>query len=228
MHDNTHLQIADIFRSGFQDYRKKAPDLPYDHYKAVNALLACKTAALGGHAYRCDHCGHEKISYNSCRNRHCPSCQGANRIEWVQNRLDELLPVSYFHVVFTIPRQLNAFALRNKKSFYDILFKSVSQTMQTLGRDPKRLGGEMGFIAVLHTWGQNLMDHPHVHCVVPAGGITDQNGWRHSRNKDFLFPIAVLAKLFRGKFMAAFKQAVACIDEEHGHVARGRPGAGGR
>jgi hypothetical protein len=199
--------VADIFRDGFPAYVQVHGPLPGEHYKAADAIRGCRTARMGGHVYACDACGHEHITYNSCRNRHCPQCQALARAHWVQKRMEELLPVPYFHVVFTIPAELNPFALRNKRAVYAILFHAVSETLLELARNKKHLGASIGFIAVLHTWGQNLMDHPHVHCVVPGGGI--KNGaWVHGKG-GFLFPVQVMGALFRGKFMAYFKKAVA-------------------
>ncbi|OGJ88419.1 MAG: hypothetical protein A2268_02745 [Candidatus Raymondbacteria bacterium RifOxyA12_full_50_37] len=184
----------------------------------ANAIMACRTAQLGGHVYQCDSCGHEHISYNSCRNRHCPQCQALARSAWVQARMDDLLPVPYFHAVFTIPPALNPFALRNKEAFYALMFKAVSETLLELAKNKKRLGAVIGFIAILHTWGQNLMDHPHIHCVVPGGGIQETR-WIHCRRK-FLFPIRVLSALFKGKLMAYFREAVTNNDIQfHGALA---------
>jgi hypothetical protein len=203
------IELADVFRVGFREYAAQHAPLPAQHYKVVNALLSCHTSLLGGHIYRCEECGHEKISYNSCRNRHCPSCQGTARAQWVDNRMKELLPVPYFHVVFTIPSELNPFALRNKKAFYNILFKAASETLLTLAEDPKYLGAAIGFFAILHTWGQNLLDHPHLHCVVPAGGLAaDGSRWKKIPYGKFLFPVKVMSALFRGKFLDFFKAAV--------------------
>jgi hypothetical protein len=207
--DKQPLELADVFRVGLADYLSQSNALPLEHYKAANAIMSCHTAALGGHIFRCEDCGHEKISYNSCRNRHCPSCQAAARVEWVDNRVKELLPVPYFHVVFTIPAQLNPFALRNKRVFYGILFKAAAETLHALAAREKYLGAGIGFIAVLHTWGQNLLDHPHLHCVVPAGGLSDDmSQWKTTPYSEFLFPVKVLSKLFRGKFLDLFKRAV--------------------
>jgi len=200
--DNT---VAAIFNQGFEDYRSNQL-LPIEHYKVANAIMACRTASLGGHVHKCDTCGHEHIAYNSCRNRHCPQCQALARAAWVEARMEDLLPVPYFHVVFTIPSELNPFALRNKEAFYPLMFKAVSETLLELAKDKKRLDAVMGFIAILHTWGQNLMDHPHIHCVVPGGGLQG-NRWIHCK-KRFLFPIPVMRTLFRGKLMAYFKKAV--------------------
>jgi hypothetical protein len=203
------IELADVFRLGFDDYNAAHGPLPGQHYNVVNALLSCHTAALGGHVYRCESCGHEKVSYNSCRNRHCPSCQAAARAQWVDCRLKELLPVPYFHVVFTLPASLNPFALRNKEVFYNLLFQAASRTLHDLSADPKYLDAGIGFIAILHTWGQNLLDHPHLHCVVPAGGLSaDCSRWKKTPYGKFLFPVKVLSALFRGKFLDLFKQAV--------------------
>lgn len=206
---NNVIELADVFRLGFSDYVAQKGPLPGHHYTVVNALLSCHTSSLGGHVYRCEQCGHEKISYNSCRNRHCPSCQATARAQWVDNRMKELLPVPYFHVVFTVPASLNPFALRNKEIFYNILFQAASETLQTLAGNPKRLGAEVGFIAILHTWGQNLLDHPHLHCVVPAGGLSaDRERWKKIPYGNFLFPVKVMSAMFRGKFLDLFKAAI--------------------
>jgi hypothetical protein len=203
------IELADVFRVGFDDFNAAHGPLPGHYYTVVNAILACHTSALGGHVYRCESCGHEKISYNSCRNRHCPSCQAVARAQWVDNRMKELLPVHYFHVVFTLPSQLNPFALRNKETFYNLLFQAASETLHTLAGDPKYLGASIGFIAVLHTWGQNLLDHPHLHCVVPAGGLSPSGSrWKKIPYGKFLFPAKVMSSLFRGKFLDLFKTAV--------------------
>ena len=145
------IELADIFRSGFSDYAAAVNKLPHEHYRVANALTSCHTAALGGHVFRCNECSHTQIAYNSCRNRHCPSCQAAERAKWVDKRVDELLAVPYFHVVFTVPAELNPFALRNKRAFYSILFKAASETLHTCAKRKKYLGADIGFIAVLHT-----------------------------------------------------------------------------
>jgi len=205
------LEIADVLRGGFADYEQAFGPLQPEQYKVSNAITACRTAVLGGHIDKCDNCSHERISYNSCRNRHCPKCQALARVAWVERRMSELLPVPYFHVVFTLPEQLNAFALRNKKAFYTIFFQAVSETLHAFARDPKYLGGEIGFFTILHTWGQNLLDHPHIHCVVPGGGLVGDTRWKHCR-KGFIFPVKAMAALFKGKLLAYFKAAVACGD----------------
>jgi len=204
----TPYTVADIFRAHFEQFVRQYGPFPRHHYKVAHAICQCRTEELGGHIYKCDTCSHEITLYNSCRNRHCPQCQAMARAQWVEKRMQDVLPVPYFHVVFTIPHQLNGIALRNKKPFYQLMLKAVSQTLRSLARDPKRLGGEIGFIAVLHTWGQNLMDHPHIHCIVPGGAFQDkENTWINCKN-NFLFPVPVMRKLFRGKCMDYFLKAV--------------------
>lgn len=166
----------------------------------MRAVEACRSADLGGHVDKCDNCGHISISYNSCRNRHCPKCQFLKKERWIEARTKDLLPIQYYHVVFTVPEELNPLVLRNQKVMYDILFRSVSGTLTELGKDPKHLGAQIGFTCVLHTWGQNLMDHPHIHCVVPGGGLSADRTWISCRKKFFL-PVRVLSSLFRGKFL---------------------------
>jgi len=206
---NPLYTVADIFRSHFDEYNRQYGPLPKHYYAAANAIMQCRTEQLGGHIYQCDSCSHEVTLYNSCRNRHCPQCQAMARAHWVDQRMKDALPVPYFHVVFTIPHQLNGIVLRNKKPFYSLMFKAVSETLLTLAHDPKRLGGQIGFIAALHTWGQNLMDHPHIHCIVPGGAFhIKDNAWKQCKN-NFLFPIAVLQKMFRGKCMDYFRKAIA-------------------
>jgi hypothetical protein len=202
------FEVADILHKGFSGYNEAFGPLPADQYKVANAIMACRTSLLGGHIDQCDHCKHERISYNSCRNRHCPKCQALQRARWVELRTRDLLPVHYFHVVFTIPQQLNPFALRNKKIFYSFFFQAVSETLQCFAHDKKYLGGEIAFFAILHTWGQNLMDHPHIHCVIPGGALLDNGRWKQCR-KDFLFPVKPLSALFKGKLLDYFKNAVA-------------------
>ncbi len=177
-------------------------------------IAACRTAALGGHLDSCPDCGHQRPSYNSCRDRHCPKCQSAARADWLEARLDRLLPVPYFHVVFTIPDDLNALALGNKRRVFGILFAAAAETLKVIARDEKHLGADIGFTAVLHTWGQKLFFHPHLHCVVTGGGLSpDGARWVKGRER-FLLSVKVLAKLFRGKFLAALERA-RCCDELH-------------
>jgi len=189
--------LADIFRQYGPSYRL-AHKLPLNQLRTMDAIERCRTAALGGHIDACEACGHLKISYNSCRNRHCPKCQFLKKEKWIEARRGELLPIPYFHVVFTLPDTLNPLALRNQKEVYGLLFKAASGTLTELART--RLGVRIGLIAVLHTWGQNLMDHPHLHCIVTGGGL-GEGTWRSSRRR-FLFPRKVMSRLFRGKFLS--------------------------
>lgn len=180
--------------------------MPRNQLRAIHAIEVCRTAELGGHVDECDNCGHISISYNSCRNRHCPKCQFLRKEKWIDARSEDLLPIQYFHVVFTIPGELNPLALRNQKTVYNILFRSASETLIELGNDPKRFGAQIGFISILHTWGQNLMDHPHVHCIVTGGGLSlDRSRWVSGR-KGFFIPVKVLSRLFRGKFLDYLKR----------------------
>jgi hypothetical protein len=193
-------------RSHGDEYRREHhPSAP--EQAVLRHIAACRTAALGGHLDKCPDCGHQRPSYNSCRDRHCPKCQSAARADWLEARLDRLLPVPYFHVVFTIPDDLNALALGNKRRVFDILFAAAAETLKVIARDEKHLGADIGFTAVLHTWGQNLLFHPHLHCVVTGGGLAlDGARWVNGRERFFL-PVKVLAELFRGKFIAALEQA---------------------
>jgi len=177
------------------------------HEKVLAAITRCRTAALGGHRDQCPECGHTAISYNSCRNRHCPRCQGNARLRWLQARERELLPSRYVHVVFTLPRELAPLALQNKRLIYRLLFHASAETLLEIARDPRHLGAEIGFFSVLHTWDQRLQHHPHVHCVVAAGGLApDHDRWICSR-RSFFLPVKVLRRVFRGKFVAALKTA---------------------
>lgn len=177
--------------------------------RAVLSMLgSCRTPALGGHVHACDRCGAEHVLYNSCRSRHCPSCLGHKSAEWLDARAEELLPVPYFHVVFTLPEQISAMALGNKRLIYGLLFRAATETLSQIARDPQHLGAEIGFVAVLHTWTQTLLHHPHVHCVIPAGGLSpDGTRWISSK-ANFFLPVRVLSRLFRGKFLALLTQAV--------------------
>ena len=168
------LEVADIVRARSAGFIEKSRRwLHWSHVKVLNAIARCRTASLGGHRDRCPKCGHEiAISYNSCRNRHCPKCQTAARNLWVAQRQAEVLPVGYFHVVFTLPHEFSALALQNKKLIYGLLFRASAETLLEVAANPKRLGAKIGFLSILHTWGQNLLHHPHVHCVVPAGGLS--------------------------------------------------------
>jgi Putative transposase/Transposase zinc-binding domain len=198
------VEVADVFRRHGPEYRN-AHCLPRNHLRAMRAIEACRTAALGGHKDRCQDCGHIEISYNSCRNRHCPKCQTLRKERWIEARAQDLLPVQYFHVVFSIPSELNPLAIMNQRVLYDLLFRSVSETLLELSDNPVHLGARIGFIAILHTWGQNLMDHPHIHCVVPGGGLSpDRSRWVASP-KRFFIHVKAMSKLFRGKFLDYLK-----------------------
>ncbi|UIF87941.1 IS91 family transposase (plasmid) [Cupriavidus necator] len=201
------LVLADIFR-GSQYRQTHADGLGRAQRRVMSAIELCRTAALGGHVEQCDACGHQRISYNSCRNRHCPRCQSLARAQWLEHRQAELLPkVEYFHVVFTLPEPVAMIAYQNKRTLYDILFRTSAETLRTIAADPKHLGAEIGFITVLHTWGQNLQHHPHVHCVVPGGGIApDGEHWVACR-PGFFLPVRVLSRLFRRLFLEQLRHA---------------------
>jgi hypothetical protein len=200
------FELAGIFRQYGAAYRA-GRKLPREQLRVMRAIEVCRTAALGGHAEKCSQCDHTRIAYNSCRNRHCPKCQGQERAQWLEGRKAELLPVQYFHVVFTIPEELARIAFYNKEVVYGILFHTAAETLLTIARDPKHLGAEIGFFAILHTWGQNLLHHPHVHCVVPGGGISpDQERWVGSK-PGFFLPVRVLSRLFRRLFLEALDEA---------------------
>jgi hypothetical protein len=196
------LELADIFRAAGPAYRAThAGHLSLQHLKVMSAIEHCRTAALGGHVEACEDCGHQRIAYNSCRNRHCPKCQAAAARTWLAEREADLLPVGYFHVVFTLPTEVADVALHNKAAVYDLLFHAASETMLTIAADRRHLGARIGITAVLHTWGSALTHHPHVHMIVPGGGIAlDEQRWICSRPK-FLLPVRVLGKLFRRLFL---------------------------
>jgi len=196
--------VAEIFRQHGPAYRE-SHRLPRNHLRVMRAIELCRTAVLGGHKDRCDHCGHLEISYNSCRNRHCPKCQTLRKEKWIEARSEDLLPIEYFHVVFTIPSELNHLALMNQKVMYDLLFRSASGTLSELANDPKHLGAKIGVIGILHTWGQNLMDHPHIHCIVTGGGLSSDGDRWISCRKGFFLPVRVISALFRGKFLDLLK-----------------------
>ena len=197
-------EVAQIIRDYGDDFVQKFHPLKH-HQRILNALKICRTAELGGHVERCDKCNHERISYNSCRNRHCPKCQNTNKEHWILARKADVLDCTYFHVVFTIPQELNAYCLKHPKELYEILFQASKETLFTFGNDQKHLGAQMGAISILHTWGQNLSLHPHVHIIVPGGGFTKGNEWKNSAsNGDFLFPIKAMTKVYRGKFISKF------------------------
>jgi hypothetical protein len=204
------LEVADLIRTaGAAFIERNRKWISWKHIKVLLAIRRCRTAALGGHLDQCTRCGHRAtISYNSCRNRHCPKCQTSARERWIAARRRELLPTRYVHVVFTLPHRLAPLALQNKKVIYDLLFRASAETLLEVARDPRHLGAEIGFFTVLHTWSQKLGLHPHVHCVIPAGGLSlDHTHWVKSRDRFFL-SIHVLRRVFRGKFVAGLQQAL--------------------
>lgn len=214
------LEVADIIRAAGKDFIEKQRSwLTGLHLKVLSAINRCRTAALGGHRDRCTGCGHiVTISYNSCRNRHCPKCLNNARKRWLSARERELLAVPYMHLVFTLPRALSSLILHNKKLLYALLFRTSAATLLEIASNPQHLGAEIGFFSVLHTWGQNLLHHPHVHCVIPAGGLsTNHKTWIHPRYRFFL-PCGVLSRVFRGKFVAglirAFRKGELCLPGE--------------
>jgi Putative transposase/Transposase zinc-binding domain len=197
-------ELADVFRQHGPSYRR-AHRLPCAHLKVMRAVEICRTAELGGHLKQCDTCGFERPAYNSCRNRHCPKCQSLAKAQWLKKQTAELLPVGYFHLVFTLPHELNGLILAHKKILLSLLFRAVSETLLEFGRT--RLGGTVGVIAVLHTWDQTLKDHFHLHCLIPAGALAfDHSRWIGAR-RNFLFPVKALSVVFRGKFLCLLKQA---------------------
>ena len=202
------LELADLIRTAGPAFLERNRHwLRWKHIKVLRAIRRCRTAALGGHLDECTRCGHRAISYNSCRNRHCPKCQTVARDRWIQARRLQLLPTRYGHVVFTLPSQLASLALQNKKVLYGLLLRASAETLLEVARDPRHLGAEIGFFSVLHTWTQRLSLHPHVHCLIPAGGLSlDHTHWVRSPNRFFL-PLKVLSRVFRGKFVAGLKQA---------------------
>jgi len=198
------IEVADIFRQYGAEFRQQYK-LSSAQLKAMQAVERCRTARLGGHVDACQQCGTVLVSYNSCRNRHCPKCQAIARERWLQARKEELLPVTYFHVVFTLPHILNPVIQCNEALGYDLLFKAAAQSMKELCEDKKYLGATPGMMTLLHTWGQNLMYHPHIHCIIPAGGLTKDGCWKQGRDGFFL-PVKVVSRLFRGKFLSLLRQ----------------------
>jgi hypothetical protein len=204
-------QLADVLRAHQNDFLARwGPVLSSHQRKALRDIRDCRTAALGGRLQQCEECGHQVILFHSCRNRHCPQCQATVRAQWLAEREADLLPVEYFHVVFTLPQQIASLALQNARTIYSILFRTVSETLITIAADPKHLGAAIGFLAVLHTWGQNLHLHPHIHCVVPGGGISaDGSRWIACRKyrKSFFLPVKVLSVFFRKRFLRHLRRA---------------------
>jgi len=206
--DRPKLEVADIFRRYGAIYRERhGASMSTAQRRVMSAIELCRTAALGGHLERCDECGHERNCFNSCRDRHCPKCQSLARAQWIEDRQTELLNCPYYHVVFTVPEEIAAIAYQNKEVVYDILFRTTAGTLKIIAADPKHLGAEIGFFAVLHSWGQNLKFHPHLHCVVPGGGLSpDGQRWISCRPKFFL-PVLVLSQLFRRLFLESLQKA---------------------
>jgi hypothetical protein len=201
------LEVADILRRFEGEYRQRAGGLSAQQAHVVNVLTACRTAALGGHVEACDACGHRQIAYNSCRDRHCPKCQAAATAEWLERERKHLLSVPYAHVVFTLPHEMAPLALQNPRVCYGHLFRAAAQTLLQIAADPRHLGARIGFVAILHTWGQSLLHHPHLHCLVPAGGLSpDGTHWIGCR-AGFFLPVRVLGALFRGKYLALLEES---------------------
>ena len=202
------LEVADVFRCYGEAYREQhGGSLSTVQRHAMSAIELCRTAALGGHVEQCDECGHQRVSYNSCRNRNCPKCQSLARAQWLADRQAELLDAPYFHVVFTVPDEVAVIAFQNKPVVYDILFHAAAETLRRIAADPAHLGAEIGFLGVLHTWGQNLLHHPHLHCLVPGGGISPDGSWWVACKPGFFLPVRVLSRLFRGVFLHHLEKA---------------------
>src|SRR5437870_1001903 len=201
-------EVADVIRrAGSRFIERYRQSLSWAQLKVLRAIERCRTAALGGHRDQCVRCGHQAISYNSCRNRHCPKCQTHAREKWLRARHQELLPVNYYHMVFSVPHTLVPLIWQNQKLLFALLFEASAATLLEVAADPKHLGAEIGFLSILHTWGQTLQRHPHIHCVVPGGGLSpDHAGWISSRTHFFL-PVRVLSRVFRGKFVAGLRRA---------------------
>ena len=200
--DRPRLEVADIFRCYGTDYRQKhGASMSMAQRRVMTAIEVCRTAVLGGHLEQCDQCGHQRNAYNSCANRHCPKCQSLARAQWLEDRQSELLDTQYFHLIFTVPEQIATIAYQNKRELYGILFKAAAETLRIIAGDPKHLGAEIGFFAVLHTWGQNLLHHPHLHCVVGGGGLSAGGTEWISCRDGFFLPVQVLSRLFRRLFL---------------------------
>lgn len=197
-------KMQEIFNEGLEEFVKNRKVAGYKQ-KVMKAIKNCKTEEMGAHKYVCDECGYEEIAYNSCRNRHCPNCQTGKKLKWIEARKEEVLNIKYYHIVFTIPSEIYSIVMQNQVKMYKILFKASSETLQELARDKKYLGGEIGFFSILHTWGQNLMYHPHIHCVVTGGGLTEIGKWVE-KEQDFFIPAKVISRKFRGKFLSYMKE----------------------
>jgi hypothetical protein len=202
------LEVADVFRRFGPAFRERhGASLSVARWRAMTAIETCRTAALGGHVESCGDCGHQRVSYNSCRNRNCPKCQGLARAQWLEDRQAELLDVPYFHVVFTVPDLIATIAFQNQTVVYDILFRAASETLRTIAADPAHLGAEIGFLGVLHSWGQNLLHHPHIHFLVPGGGIAPNGKSWIACRPGFFLPVRVLSRMFRGLFLRYLQKA---------------------
>ncbi len=214
------FEVADLLQKNWKSIENKELNFNSWQVRTLGAIKRCRTAALGGHVDSCSSCGYLQISYNSCRNRHCPKCQGNKQEQWVQQRQSELLPVPYYHVVFTIPDTLNVYALQYPKELYAILFKASWQTIEVFSKDKKWVGAKMGMITILHTWGQNLSLHPHLHCIVPGGGVTKQGKWKTAKvlksgkGSKILFPVKAMSIVFRGIFVGLLKKELPQIPYE--------------
>lgn len=203
------LEVADVVRRFGPSFRERyRGKLNRAQLRTLGAIESCRTAALGGHVYECTHCGARKIVYNSCRNRHCPKCQSLEKERWLEKRCAELLPIAYFHVVFTVPEELNSLAVSHPRWLYSLLFRCASETLLEVAADSKHLGARIGVLAVLHTWSQKLTLHPHVHCIATGGGLSIDGDWWVGSRRDFFLPVRVLKKLFRGKLLSAIQEAV--------------------
>ncbi len=204
------FEVADIIRIAGDSFRQRySASLTWPQRKVLDAIVRCRTAALGGHRDACVSCGHQAISYNSCRNRHCPKCQTAARDQWLRKRQQELLPVGYYHLVFSVPHELVPLMWQNKRQLFSLLFEASAATLLEVSADPKHLGAQTGFLSILHTWGQTLTPHPHIHCVVPGGGLAPDHSRWVSPHYSFLLPVKVLSRVFRGKFVAGLRRLFA-------------------
>lgn len=205
-------ELSDILHLYETDFVQKQ-NIPLYKLKVLQDIRCCRTAYFGGHVDTCDSCGHTVVSYNSCRNRHCPKCQGLKKEQWIRNCSKDLLPVKYFHVVFTIPHQINDLALKYQKQIYDILFSTSWSVIESFSADKKHLGAKTAMLSILHTWGQNLSYHPHLHCIVPAGGIDDTDNWKHTKSKGkFLYPVKAMSVVFRARFMEKLRAFAKSVD----------------
>ena len=206
------FELAHVLRAQWKAIEQgvKNKSLNTWQIRTLSALSNCRTAALGGHIDGCTHCGSLRISYNSCRNRHCPKCQGNEREAWIQAREKELLPVSYFHLVFTLPAELNSLCMQYPRILYASLFDAAWDTIQTFSNDEKQLGATTGMISIMHTWGQQLTLHPHLHCIIPAGGLTKSGKWKHCKtNGNYLFPVKALSVVYRAKYLHHLRKHIA-------------------